>query len=357
MSRPAPAAGETPSTPQEQARGRDGPPRRVSSRRLAGPLFRRGPAARRTRPRTPRITFLKLPRYVGDMEARPDLRLSIGPLELGAKPRVRLDYSAWEDGSLKGRVRSGPRLLGQRVDRQAEGAGGPLCLLRPREPAMGPVLPLLSLQPVLSGQRPPQPLPGGARHGFRPPRLDTGRRLTFSFIANTDRGRQQDDRSRRLPLLRASPSLRADLHAKGGLHGAGQLCLPDPVPEAGRREHRWAFTAAGPRRTRSCSTGKGRSPRAAAGSIRKRTASPPSARPWSRSTRTTPALYPALLVGGSYTFESKGHSPSNTLTTVRVTAEPTRRPTMTCAGKARRPSTRRRHDLRPGAGDPRRRRP
>ena len=50
----------------------------------------------------PSNNFLKLPRSVGDAEVRPDLRLSLDPLELSAKPRGRLDYSVWEDGSRKG---------------------------------------------------------------------------------------------------------------------------------------------------------------------------------------------------------------------------------------------------------------
>ena len=46
--------------------------------------------------------FLQLPRYVVDAEMRPDLRLSLDALELSAKPRGRLDYSVWEDGVPKG---------------------------------------------------------------------------------------------------------------------------------------------------------------------------------------------------------------------------------------------------------------
>ena len=50
----------------------------------------------------PSNKFLQIPRYVEDTEARPDLRLNLDPLELLAKPRERLDYSVWEDGSRKG---------------------------------------------------------------------------------------------------------------------------------------------------------------------------------------------------------------------------------------------------------------
>jgi hypothetical protein len=50
----------------------------------------------------PSNNFLQLQRYVADTEIRRDLRLNIDPLELSAKPRGRLDYSVWEDGSRKG---------------------------------------------------------------------------------------------------------------------------------------------------------------------------------------------------------------------------------------------------------------
>jgi hypothetical protein len=53
----------------------------------------------------PGNTFLRMPRYLGDLELRPDLRFNPEPLELMVKPRMRLEYSAWtgagmrEDGS------------------------------------------------------------------------------------------------------------------------------------------------------------------------------------------------------------------------------------------------------------------
>jgi hypothetical protein len=39
--------------------------------------------------------FLQMPRYLGDLELRPDLRFNAEALELMAKPRMRLEYSAW----------------------------------------------------------------------------------------------------------------------------------------------------------------------------------------------------------------------------------------------------------------------
>ncbi len=39
--------------------------------------------------------FLQMPRYLGDLELRPDIRFNLDPLELMVKPRMRLEYSAW----------------------------------------------------------------------------------------------------------------------------------------------------------------------------------------------------------------------------------------------------------------------
>jgi len=41
----------------------------------------------------PGNNFLQISRYFGDLELRPDLRLDLNPLELMVKPRVRLEYS------------------------------------------------------------------------------------------------------------------------------------------------------------------------------------------------------------------------------------------------------------------------
>jgi hypothetical protein len=51
----------------------------------------------------PENNFLQLPHYLADLEIRPDLRLNIDPLELSVKPRMRLDYSIWREGDLKGK--------------------------------------------------------------------------------------------------------------------------------------------------------------------------------------------------------------------------------------------------------------
>ncbi len=47
--------------------------------------------------------FLQIPHDVATLEIRPDLRLSIDPLELSVKPRMRLEFSYWQEGSRKGK--------------------------------------------------------------------------------------------------------------------------------------------------------------------------------------------------------------------------------------------------------------
>jgi hypothetical protein len=50
----------------------------------------------------PENDFLQMPHYLADLEIRPDLRLNIDPLELSVKPRMRLEYSFWQEGNRKG---------------------------------------------------------------------------------------------------------------------------------------------------------------------------------------------------------------------------------------------------------------
>jgi hypothetical protein len=50
----------------------------------------------------PENDFLQIPHYLADLEIRPDLRLSIDPLELSVKPRMRLEYSYWQEGNRRG---------------------------------------------------------------------------------------------------------------------------------------------------------------------------------------------------------------------------------------------------------------
>jgi len=50
----------------------------------------------------PGNNFLQIPRYLADLELRPDLRLNIDPFELSVKPRMKLEYRIWRDGERKG---------------------------------------------------------------------------------------------------------------------------------------------------------------------------------------------------------------------------------------------------------------
>jgi hypothetical protein len=50
----------------------------------------------------PENNFLLMPHYLADLEIRPDLRLNIDPLELSVKPRMRLEYSFWQEGNRRG---------------------------------------------------------------------------------------------------------------------------------------------------------------------------------------------------------------------------------------------------------------
>jgi len=46
----------------------------------------------------PGNNFLQLPRHLADLELRPDLRFNADPLDLSVKPRMRLEYSVWKSG-------------------------------------------------------------------------------------------------------------------------------------------------------------------------------------------------------------------------------------------------------------------
>lgn len=50
----------------------------------------------------PENDFLQIPHYLMDPEIRPDLRLNMDFLDLSAKPRMRLEYSVWREGDIKG---------------------------------------------------------------------------------------------------------------------------------------------------------------------------------------------------------------------------------------------------------------
>ena len=46
--------------------------------------------------------FFQIPRYLADLELRPDFYLNFRLLELSAKPRVNLEWRAWEEGDREG---------------------------------------------------------------------------------------------------------------------------------------------------------------------------------------------------------------------------------------------------------------
>ena len=46
--------------------------------------------------------FLQLPHYTANLELRPDLRLNLEYLELSVKPRARLEFDIWQEGSRQG---------------------------------------------------------------------------------------------------------------------------------------------------------------------------------------------------------------------------------------------------------------
>ena len=46
--------------------------------------------------------FFQIPRYLAELEVRPDARINLNRLDLSVKPRVNIEWTAWEDGSRKG---------------------------------------------------------------------------------------------------------------------------------------------------------------------------------------------------------------------------------------------------------------
>ena len=50
----------------------------------------------------PNNDFFQIPRYSTELQIRPDLRLTFNRLDLSAKPRMNLEWNAWEDGVKEG---------------------------------------------------------------------------------------------------------------------------------------------------------------------------------------------------------------------------------------------------------------
>ena len=269
----------------------------------------------------PSNNFLQLQRYVGDGELRPDLRLSLSNLDLSAKPRVRLDYSSGRTA----RARETP--IGTTTSLSTSGSPGS---------RSGRTSSSLTAGRTSSGARPylfspsnPFFQDNGRRNTYlEVPGMDFGRLVwipaaawSFSFIANTDPGLNRTTGPGAFLSTTPPPPFERTYTVKADYTGREAYASLILLEEAGRRERCWVSSGGGPQRTRSSFTVRGRSPRAARGSIPWRTASPPSARPWRRSTSTTPALYPALLIGGILHLRVKGILTVNTPITVRGTAQ------------------------------------
>jgi len=50
----------------------------------------------------PNNDFFRIPRYLTELELRPDVHLNFRRLELSVKPRLNVEWRAWEDGTRKG---------------------------------------------------------------------------------------------------------------------------------------------------------------------------------------------------------------------------------------------------------------
>ena len=126
----------------------------------------------------PGNNFLQMPRYLGDLELRPDLRFNLDPLELMAKPRMRLEYSAWTG--------AGMREHGSKWDDDWY-VNEWLARLKVRENLFvsygrenlqwGPSFLFSPSNPFFPGQWPSQPLSRSTGFRFCPSCLDTGELL------------------------------------------------------------------------------------------------------------------------------------------------------------------------------------
>jgi hypothetical protein len=138
--------------------------------------------------------ILKIPRYVTELDLRPDFNLNFRQLELSVKPRLELFWQKWEDGVRQGNSKTDSEVFIQewlariRLTNQAFVSygrenlqWGPSYLLSPSNPFNRD-----------NGQNNPR---------LEVPGLDYGRAVwipssawTVSFIANTDEGRSDEVR-------------------------------------------------------------------------------------------------------------------------------------------------------------------
>ncbi len=139
----------------------------------------------------PGNNFLQLPHYLLNLEIRPDLRLKLESLELMAKPRMKLEDNFWQEGSR----------CGENQEKNEEYINEWLARWRARENLFisygrenlqwGPSFLFSPSNPFFQDN--------GRRNPFQEvPGMDFGRIVwipgnswTLSFIANTDKGRNQ----------------------------------------------------------------------------------------------------------------------------------------------------------------------
>ncbi len=252
----------------------------------------------------PSNNFLKLPRYVGDVEARPDFRLTNGPLELGAKPRARFDYSAWEDGSMKGGSRSDSDVWVNEYIARLKARENLFVSYGRENLQWGPSFLFSPSNPFFqdNGRRNPY---------LEVPGMDFGRivwipggALTFSFIANTGEGVNKRTGPGAFlstvppPPFEQTYTVKADYTGRENYASLILSRRQDAENVAGFYGG-WTATDA------VLLYGEGSVTQGSRGLYPQSDGSPFGAA-MEPLRRHDPALYPAVLIGGSYTFESKG---------------------------------------------------
>ena len=253
----------------------------------------------------PSNNFLKIPLYVGDVEARPDLRLSAGPLELGAKPRMRLDDSVWEEGSLTGRSHGDSDFyLNEYIARLKVREGlfvsygrenlqwGPSFLFSPSNPFFQD-----------NGRRNPY---------LEVPGMDFGRvvwvasaALTFSFIANTTEGLNRTTGPGAFLSSVPPPPFEPTYTVKADYTGRDKyasLILSHRKDGEGLAGFYGGWTVA----DAILLYGEGSVSQGSRGLYPEGDRFSPFGATMAPLHTHDPALYPALLAGGAYTLESKG---------------------------------------------------
>ncbi len=253
----------------------------------------------------PSNNFLQLQRYVADTEIRPDLRLNLDPLELSAKPRGRLDYSVWEDGSRKGqsqgdddsyvnewlarlKVRENLFVSYGRENLQ----WGPSFLFSPSNPFFQD---------------------NGRRNTYlEVPGMDFGRLVfipggawAISFIANTGEGLNKTTgpgsflASTPPPPFERTYTVKADYT---GRESYASLILSRKVDD----ENLAGFFAGWTASDAILLYGEGVVSQGSRGLYPVADPTSPFGASMEMLHEHDPALYPVILIGGSYTFESKG---------------------------------------------------